>query len=911
MREAIDEFTRACRERGLEIVEPVGDGEWHKVEVAGKAGGKAGRYKLHLDGLPAGAICNHTDGRGTERWKFGGAVTMTIEQEMQHRAEMERKVGEREAERLRKQEAVAVAADERWNATPMASDSHAYLVRKQVRAWGLHADGDGLLVPMRNEHRAVRSLQTISPEGVKRFASGGQTVGLCYSIKGDGTRPDVVAICEGFATAASVREATGLTTLACFTCGNLLPVAEAVRRRLPDAVLLLCADDDAATRGNPGMSKARAAAEAVRGIVVAPEFGAARPEGATDFNDLHCAKGLAEVRRQVWRALETPVETDIVPPPLDDARAMTEATTEGMPEGYSERSGGLFVARRSDDGIEFDRICYPAIHVVARSEDIETRERFVLLRWNDTCAEMPQARALQARYLPELSAQGAVVTSNNARAVVEYLDKALEHQARAGIPLEYLCRSTGWYQDQTCFVRGYDAAHVEPSRPAELRAPRIGGDVEGAQIALLQAIRRRGTMEAWRAAIEPIVLANPRVALALAASAASPLLRIFDGVAEPFCLDLCAESSVGKTSTLAMCASMWGSTGLFQKWNDTLTAQERLAGCLRGLPLLRDESQLADPLQVGKSVYDITTKVGKSRGTIAGMQERVTFESILISTGETPVASMVEAGGHVARCVTIWGHVFEQQGKEQAALIHATLSATADNHGHAGAELVDLLVRMGHAGHATLRREYLASADHFATQLAQLAPGNQTSARIAKHVALLEIAWRLLCRATGLQWNSPTLIGKRDLAAILERSSNSDKLVAARDSIIGWINANPDRVQRDDTRAMSSQSIIARVVRKAGARPVAYLIPDTLHAQIKALGHHVEATIAGWLERGYLVKPESADGSKGRTHSTRIGGGVVKAYRFAEELSQLCADEPESAAGGILLPSRFDDEPPF
>lgn len=911
MREAIDEFATACRERGLEIGEPVGDGEWHKVEIAGKTGGKAGRYRLHLDGHPAGAICNHSDGRGTERWKFGGTVTMTIEQQMQHRAEMDRKTAAAEAARAAKQEAVAIAADDRWNATPTASDSHAYLVRKQVRAWGLHADGDALLVPMRNEHRAVRSLQSITPDGQKRFAAGGQTIGLCYSIKGDGTRPDVIAICEGFATAASVREATGLTTLACFTCGNLLPVAEAVRRRLPEAVLLLCADDDAATRGNPGMAKARAAADAVRGIVVAPRFGADRADGATDFNDLHCAAGLAEVRRQVFRALEQTHDAEMMPPPLDDMRAIAETTSEGMPEGYCERSGGLFLARRTDDGIDYDRICYPAIHVVARSEDIETRERFVLLRWNDTQAEISQARALQARYLPELSAQGAVVTSNNARAVVEYLDKALEHHARSGIPLEYLCRSTGWYQDQTCFVRGYDAAHVEPSRPAELRAPRIGGDVEGAQIALLQAIRRRGTLDAWRAAMQPIVLANPRVALALAAAAAPPLLRIFDGVAEPFCLDLCAESSVGKTSTLAMCASLWGSTGLFQKWNDTLTAQERLAGCLRGLPLLRDESQLADPLQVGKSVYDITTKVGKSRGTIAGMQDRVTFESILISTGETPVASMVEAGGHVARCVTIWGHVFEEQGKEQAAKIHATLSATAENHGHAGAELVDLLVRMGAAGHAALRRDYLASAEHFAQLLGTIAPGNQTTARIAKHVALLEVAWSLLCRASGLQWNSPTLIGKRDLSAILERSSNADKLISARDSVLAWINANPDRVQREDMRAQSSQSIIARVTRKAGSPPVAYLIPDTLHAQIKLLGHHVEATIAGWIERGYLVKPESSDGSKGRTHSARIGGGVAKVYRLSAELSLQCADEPESAAGGILLPSRFDEEPPF
>ena len=159
-------------------------------------------------------------------------------------------------------------------------------------------------------------------------------------------RSDVIAICEGFATAASVREATGLSTMSCFTCGNLLPVAQAVRERLPNAVIVLCADDDAATRGNPGLSKARAAAEAVGGIVVAPDFGPSRPEGATDFNDLHCAVGLQEVRRQVWRALETPVEPEHDVPAFDDARMMAEATSEGMPEGYSERNGGLYFARQ-------------------------------------------------------------------------------------------------------------------------------------------------------------------------------------------------------------------------------------------------------------------------------------------------------------------------------------------------------------------------------------------------------------------------------------------------------------------------------------------------------------------------------------------------------------------------------------
>ena len=895
LRQVLESFHAACVARGLLLAsEPRADGEWHQCGVEGKPHGKSGRYRLHLDGIPAGAICNHTDGLGTVSWRYDRPVTMTADEAVAHHANMVAAAAAREEERARKREAVALASDERWDASVAAPHDHPYLLRKQVRSYGLRVDGEVLLVPMRNEHRAIRSMQTIAADGAKRFASGGQTTGLCYSIKGDGTRPDVVCVCEGYATAASVREATGLSVLAAFTCGNLKPIVATLRARLPSATIVICADDDAHSRGNAGLSKAREAAEAHQCLVVWPEFGPARPDGATDFNDLHVHVSLEEVARQVWRVLERPLEEEraMVDAPMPDY-AVTEFG-DGVPQGYRVEHGCLLAAVDGKDGAtEWQRVCYPALQLRGRSADIESGARFLILAWGEGGAqhvtEVRQERALQARYLPDLSASGAVVTSSNARAVVNYLDRCLELHERAGVPMEYLCSSTGWYQDASCFVRGYEAAHVAPDRPMDLRAPRLGGTVEGAQVSILEGVRTRGTIDAWRACVQPLVTANPRIAIALAASAASPFLGIFAGVAEPFCLDIAAETSSGKTTTLALCASLWGSTGMFQKWNDSLTAQERLAGCMRGLPVLRDESQLADPLLVGRSVYDITTKVGRSRGTIAGMQERVTFESILISTGETPVANMVEAAGHVARCVTLWGAMFEADGREQARVIHAAMETIAEHHGHAGAALVDLLVRMGRAGHAQLRNEYRAQTVRLAEQLEVLAPSNRIAPRVAKHLALLEVAWSYLVRATGLQWHSPTLLRKSELQAIIDRSGNSDKIGAALDSVMAWLNANPDRVQRDESRPFSNQSIIARVVRKVGTPAVAYVLPDALHDHLRSRGHHVEAMVSAFLERGYFDRPAGDDAR--RTWTVRFGGGTVKCYRLNATLSADCGIE--------------------
>ena len=46
----------------------------------------------------------------------------------------------------------------------------------------------------------------------------------------------------------------------------------------------ICADNDNQTIGNPGLTKATAAAQAINGLIAVPEF----PEGSTgtDFNDL-------------------------------------------------------------------------------------------------------------------------------------------------------------------------------------------------------------------------------------------------------------------------------------------------------------------------------------------------------------------------------------------------------------------------------------------------------------------------------------------------------------------------------------------------------------------------------------------------------------------------------------------------
>lgn len=289
------EFANAMRAAGVEPPDQIfADGDLHRFALPGERGKRSGAYLLYADQRPAGWFQSHKGGGGLVKWcAKDHAQPMTGEAMRQFRAEVAaRRATRAQAEAARRQEA-ADRARAQWKRSPSADSGHPYLVAKGVQPHGLRADDGRLLVPVRDPSGALQSLQTIAGDGAKRFLLGGRVSG-CYCPIG---RPsNVVIVCEGFATGASLHEATGHAVAVAFHCGNLRPVAEAIRAKLPEVRIIVATDDDHRTEGNPGRTKAAEAARAVGGLLAVPEFGDGRPENATDFNDLHRLRGLDAVR---------------------------------------------------------------------------------------------------------------------------------------------------------------------------------------------------------------------------------------------------------------------------------------------------------------------------------------------------------------------------------------------------------------------------------------------------------------------------------------------------------------------------------------------------------------------------------------------------------------------------------------
>jgi putative DNA primase/helicase len=107
---------------------------------------------------------------------------------------------------------------------------------------------------------------------------------------------------RGIATGLSIVEAldAAAPVFVGFDAGNLIEVALILRELFPASPIGLCCDDDYRTPLNPGVLYAhRAARKVQRAWYLAPKFDDDRPEGLTDFNDLHVHAGLDAVRDQL------------------------------------------------------------------------------------------------------------------------------------------------------------------------------------------------------------------------------------------------------------------------------------------------------------------------------------------------------------------------------------------------------------------------------------------------------------------------------------------------------------------------------------------------------------------------------------------------------------------------------------
>ena len=349
----IDRFRSAMREQGIDITgDIIADGKLHRAHVNGdKSGTENAWYVLHIDEHPNGSFgCWKRHGGLKLSWSDKEAKpNWTPEQKRQWSEKLDRQRAERETADQERHAAAAARAVEIWESLEPADENHPYCKRKGVGAYGLRAGkweitnpetGEitvvsrlALVVPIRDTKKNIWSLQAIFPTSKnclhrdKDYLKDGAKHGYFFTI---GQPVDeIILVCEGYATGASLHESTGHAVVIAFDTSNIEAVSSTLRGRFPKYKIVICADNDRWTVKpveNPGVYHAKSAATVMNGLVAIPEFSNLDSK-PTDFNDLAQLEGKDAVKSIIDTTLAKVAEDEV--PPWEDAPPPQAVPVEG------------------------------------------------------------------------------------------------------------------------------------------------------------------------------------------------------------------------------------------------------------------------------------------------------------------------------------------------------------------------------------------------------------------------------------------------------------------------------------------------------------------------------------------------------------------------------------------------------
>jgi putative DNA primase/helicase len=621
-----------------------------------------------------------------------------IEAERRARAERRAKA---DAEQAKRQAIAAQQAAAIWAQSEPAAPDHPYLVRKGIKTHGARQDAKGrLVIPRLDCSGAIHSLQFISGDGSKKYLTDGAAKGHFFIIGSERQMANPLCIAEGFATAATIHEATGYPVAVAFDAGNRRPVAQALAGHFSDDPIIVCGDDDHRTKGNPGRAKAIEAAKAVGALVAFPDFGADRPDDGTDFNDLMTHSGLEAVRAAIERALAS------VPHPFRSQAPKGDENAPAGDSGAADTDGNdtdAVTPQTDVAGVTAVQASNGAASAVTAGADgdvtgvtpspipsLDDRPRFVVLdaahdeggrryragvwffavkhgKHDDPPAPIEQW-VCSPLHLDAVTSDGQ---ENNYGRLLRFRTTG-GHWREWAMPMELLAGRGDELRGELLAMGvlidpdGHRllARYLQTLKPKRrvqcaLQVGWCGSsyvlpdEVIGPSAAAVifqsgerghDEHKKAGTLEGWRSGIAEHAIGNPLLALALSAAFAGPLMVKCN--AEGGGIHLVGDSSTGKTTAIEAACSVWGGSNFRRSWRATANGIEGAAALFNDCLLALDEISECDPREVGAIVYSLGNGRGKQRASRSGNARSVTrWRCVILSSGERTIATAMAEGG--------------------------------------------------------------------------------------------------------------------------------------------------------------------------------------------------------------------------------------------------------------------------
>ena len=607
--------------------------------------------------------------------------------------------------------------------------------------------------------------------------------------------------------------------------------------------------------------------------------------GVKDPSELYISYGKDEAKRMINSALENAEEVDIehiqetIPQSISDAPLNLR-----QPHHWSYDDSGIH--SMNADGIK-TLVCRTPIIITRRLQSVkEYNEKIEIAFKRDgkwTTAIYPRSTIFQSKNITALSDLGCTVTSENAKKLVAFL-QALEAENMDLISKSMTTSTYGWQGDDQ-FLPG--AANDT-----------IVLDIDSSLKARAAAFEERGTLDEWKALMEPY-RERDKFRFILAAGFAPPLLKLLK--VRTFVVYNWGDSKGGKTAALKAALSAWGvPQDLMVNFNITQTALEHTAEFFSDLPLGVDERQLAggnNQNQLEKYIYMLSSEIGKGRGTKSGgLQQISKWKTIALMTGEEPIALDTTQAGVSTRTVEIYGGPFKSQ--DDARKMHQGVDAQC---GIAGPEFVKKLI-------ACPKKELINAFKDLNDSIMNLSENLDSShaadlATVALADALID-TW-LFKGEDGINAES---VGRslRMAKSILEEqlaSGSVDVNESAKQYIVDWILSNKEQF---------GEKVIGTCLGKLN-NGIVYIFPSILNETLKRAGYSPRKTLRHLADQELITVSKGKDG---KTRYSTVSWFNERHCRFVEfHLYKIVQTiDPlmdEDKAAEIYTPTDEDGDLPF
>lgn len=421
-----------------------------------------------------------------------------------------------------------------------------------------------------------------------------------------------------------------------------------------------------------------------------------------------------------------------------------------IPSLYTLDAGGVWHCPPQKEGTtvepQITNVCHRPLLLARRYTD-EDEQEFVKLAWKRhgkwRSRIMPRSRILSGTDLIRaVGDYGAPVDQLNGKAVVAYL-RHYERQNERHYEGARIVTQMGWHDGE--FLVGdmrvdADGVHAQDDRKLIFDAAKTDASVVG-------QLGARGTFGAWKDLMRDLDQ-YPVIVAGLLTSACAPLIEATR--TDSFIVDQSDPTSGGKSVAQGIAASLWGlptkKGGIIIAWDSTPVHIGRCAGAFRHLPLFIDDTKhrRGQSEFLSQQVYRLTSK-DRGRGTITGAQRTASFHTVVLTNGESSLASQVTDDGARARIVSVTGMPFKGKTTATYYIAERYRTAIADNYGHLGPMIAQRI--------AQRRPEHWRDlCDQVVQHYVNIGAANAKVLRKARAFANMHIALELINDICGFDW---------------------------------------------------------------------------------------------------------------------------------------------------------------